>query len=155
MKRVKINKMSRKEISDTLNEVRFLASIQHPNIVGFYEAFLDNNDTELCIVMDFCSCGDLAQKIERYKRRRQYIQEAKIWGYLIQSLRALQLLHGHSICHRDLKAANTFLSEDGSIKVRPTTTSPSAPALTVPYTLHIYFLYMYTIYTVPYCRSAI
>ncbi len=117
MKRVKINKMSRKEIADTLNEVRFLASIRHANIVGFYEAFVENNDSELCIVMEFCGCGDLAQKIERYKRKRQYINEVKIWGYLIQALRALQILHNNGICHRDLKAANTFLSEDGSIKI--------------------------------------
>jgi NIMA (never in mitosis gene a)-related kinase len=117
MKRIKINKMSRKEIADSLNEVRFLSSVRHNNIVGFYEAFLENNETELCIIMDYCSCGDLAQKIERYKKRRQYIQEVRIWGYLIQSLRALQVLHQHNICHRDLKAANTFLAEDGSIKI--------------------------------------
>jgi NIMA (never in mitosis gene a)-related kinase len=109
--------MSKKEISDTLNEVRFLASVRHPNIVGFYEAFIENNDSELCIIMEFCGCGDLAQKVERYKRKRQAIVEIKIWGYLIQSLRALQELHNHGICHRDLKAANTFLAEDGSIKI--------------------------------------
>ena len=40
MKRVKIGKMSKKEVSDALNEIRFLASIRHKNIVGFLEAFL-------------------------------------------------------------------------------------------------------------------
>ena len=40
LKRVKIGKMSKKEISDALNEIRFLASIRHNNIVGFLEAFL-------------------------------------------------------------------------------------------------------------------
>lgn len=43
--------MSKKEIADALNEIRFLASIRHKNIVGFLEAFLENNETELCIVM--------------------------------------------------------------------------------------------------------
>ena len=32
--------MSKREISDSLNEIRFLASIRHQNIVGFLEAFL-------------------------------------------------------------------------------------------------------------------
>lgn len=117
LKRVKINKMSKKEISDALNEIRFLASIRHKNIVGFLEAFLENNETELCIVMEYCGCGDLAQKVERYKRRKQYIDEDVIWRYLIQCLKALQHLHEKGICHRDLKTANTFIAEDGSIKI--------------------------------------
>ncbi len=109
--------MSKREIADALNEIRFLASVRQKNIVGFLEAFIESNDTELCIVMEFCGCGDLAQKIERYKRRRQYIDEEVIWRYLIQCLKALQCLHGHGICHRDLKSANTFIAEDGSLKI--------------------------------------
>ncbi len=117
LKRVKISKMSKKEIADALNEIRFLASIRQKNIVGFLQAFLENNDTELCIIMEYCGCGDLSQKVERYKRKRQYIDEQVIWKYLIQCLRALQHLHEKGICHRDLKVANTFLAEDGSIKI--------------------------------------
>ena len=44
-------------------------------IVSFFEAFLHNKDTELCIIMEFCGSGDLAGKIDRYKKRRQYINE--------------------------------------------------------------------------------
>jgi NIMA (never in mitosis gene a)-related kinase len=109
--------MSKKEIADALNEIRFLASIRQKNIVGFLEAFLENNETELCIIMEYCGCGDLAQKVERYKRRRQYIDENVIWKYLIQCLKALEHLHEKKICHRDLKVANTFLAEDGSVKI--------------------------------------
>ena len=67
--------------------------------------------------MEYCGCGDLAQKVERYKRRRQYIDENVIWRYLIQSLKALEHLHEKGICHRDLKTANSFLAEDGAIKI--------------------------------------
>lgn len=93
LKKVKINKMSKKEIADCLNEVRFLASIRQKNIVGFLEAFTENNEHDLCIVMEYCGCGDLAQKVERYKRRKTYIDEDVIWRYLIQSLKALSYLH--------------------------------------------------------------
>jgi serine/threonine protein kinase len=61
MKRVKIGKMSKKEVSDALNEIRFLASIRHKNIVGFLEAFLG---TSMAIAMKsycaivMCYCHD-------------------------------------------------------------------------------------------------
>ncbi len=117
MKRVNISKMKQAEIADTLNEIRFLSSVRHPYVVGFLEAFLDRNDTELCIVMEYCSYGDLAEKVERYKKRRQYIDEKVIWAYLVQCLEALTHLHSKKICHRDLKPANIFLTDDGTIKI--------------------------------------
>ena len=41
LKKVNISAMSTREIEDALNEIRFLASVHHPNIVGFLEAFLN------------------------------------------------------------------------------------------------------------------
>ncbi|GMI19215.1 hypothetical protein TeGR_g6972 [Tetraparma gracilis] len=117
LKRVNISKMKPAEVSDTLNEIRFLSSVRHPYIVGFLEAFLDRNDTELCIIMEYCSYGDLAEKVERYKKRRQYIDEKVVWAYLVQCLEALTHLHSKRICHRDLKPANCFLCDDGTIKI--------------------------------------
>ncbi|GMI48859.1 hypothetical protein TrCOL_g6001 [Triparma columacea] len=117
LKRVNISKMKQSEIADTLNEIRFLSSVKHPYVVGFLEAFLDRGDTELCIIMEYCSYGDLAEKVERYKKRRQYIDEKVIWAYLIQCLEALSHLHSKKICHRDLKPANCFLCDDGTIKI--------------------------------------
>lgn len=41
--------MSRKDIESTLNEVRILCSIENEFVVGYKDAFLDKNDSELCI----------------------------------------------------------------------------------------------------------
>lgn len=117
LKRVKINKMGRREISDALNEIRLLSSMKVKGVVSFFEAFLHNKDTELCIIMEFCGSGDLSGKIERYKKRRQYINERVIWTYASQLLEAIHFLHSHGILHRDIKAANCFLAEDGSVRL--------------------------------------
>ena len=34
--------------------------------------------------MEYCGCGDLAQKVDRYKKRKQNVDERVIWAYLIQ-----------------------------------------------------------------------
>ena len=68
MKQVFIEKLSKKEQLNALNEIRILASIEHPNIIQFYvtmlfqEAFIDESSQCLCIVMENAEQGDL-QKI--------------------------------------------------------------------------------------------
>lgn len=116
MKKVAIKKMSKKEVDDALNEVRLLASVRHPHIVGYNEAFVEGDDY-LCIIMEFCAFGDLSAKIDRYKKRRTYIDERVIWVYLIQMLEAMKCLSNRNIMHRDLKNANVFLAQDGSVKI--------------------------------------
>ena len=84
LKRVNISKMSKREVADAVNEIRILASVRHPHIVSFLQAFLDKGDKELCIIMEYCGCGDLAQKVDRYKKRKQNVDERVIWAYRIQ-----------------------------------------------------------------------
>lgn len=47
LKRVKLGNLSEKEKQNALNEVRILASIRHPNIIGYREAFLDEASNSL------------------------------------------------------------------------------------------------------------
>lgn len=59
MKKVKLAMLKEKERENALNEVRILASISDPYIVGYKEAFLDEDSQSLCIVMEFATDGDL------------------------------------------------------------------------------------------------
>jgi NIMA (never in mitosis gene a)-related kinase len=55
--------LSQKEKENALNEVRILASINDPHIVAYKEAFLTDNPSALCIVMEYADGGDLYEKI--------------------------------------------------------------------------------------------
>lgn len=47
LKKVKLMNMSPREIHNAVNEVRILASIRHPNIIGYKEAFYDSSSKSL------------------------------------------------------------------------------------------------------------
>ena len=117
MKRVKMAKLNKKERENALNEVRILASIVHPNIVGYHEAFFDENSRTLNIIMDFADDGDLASKIKQHKANKTRFAESEIWEILIQCTRGLKALHDNKIMHRDLKSANIFATKAKEYKL--------------------------------------
>jgi NIMA (never in mitosis gene a)-related kinase len=70
LKKVKMSMLKPKERENALNEVRILASISHPNIVEYKEAFIDSATNVLCIVMEYCDDGDLLGKIRHHQKNR-------------------------------------------------------------------------------------
>jgi NIMA (never in mitosis gene a)-related kinase len=79
MKKVKLGKLSEREKQNALNEVRILASIQHPNIIGYKEAFFEEATQSLCIVMEYADGGDLLGKISDHKKKGTRFEEKEIW----------------------------------------------------------------------------
>ena len=109
MKRVNIGKLNNKEKESSLNEIRILASLSHPNIIGYKEAFFDHTTNTLNIVMEFADEGDLENKIKNNLKKRLNFEENTIWKWIIQLLLGIKYLHDNRIMHRDLKCANIFL----------------------------------------------
>lgn len=117
MKRVKISQLNKKEQENALNEVRILASISHPNIIGYKEAFFDEETTTLNIVMEYADDGDLESKIQKHIKNKTNFSENDLWNYVIQMISGLKALHDIKIMHRDLKSANVFLMKSGIVKL--------------------------------------
>ena len=117
MKIVKLNQLNTKEQENALNEIRILASISHPNIIAYKEAFFDENTRTLNIVMECADDGDFESKIKKHIRNKTNFSETQLWSYLIQMIQGLKALHDIKIMHRDLKSANVFMMKDGSLKL--------------------------------------
>ena len=117
MKRVRISNLSKRELQNSFNEVRLLASLNHKNVIGYREAFYDKNSKTLNIVMEYADDGDLSVKIKKNLKNKYFFEESTIWATLIQILEGLKYLHKSNIIHRDLKSANIFLTKKGIIKI--------------------------------------
>ena len=117
MKRINISKLNDKEKENALNEIRILASLSHPNIIGYKEAFYDEPSKTINIVMEYADDGDIDKKIKDNLKKRNFFTEDTIWGWIIQILEGLKYLHDNKIMHRDLKCANIFLMKDGILKL--------------------------------------
>lgn len=66
--------------ADAMKEVRLLASLRHPNIVGFVESFVENS--MLCIVTEFCDGGDLSTLLAA--QRGVALSEARVLNIFVQ-----------------------------------------------------------------------
>nr|XP_056712645.1 serine/threonine-protein kinase Nek5 [Euleptes europaea] len=111
IKEVNLTKMPRKEKESSQEEVALLAKMKHPNIVAFYSSLQEKN--KLFIIMEYCNGGDLMKKIKQ--QRGMLFEEDKILDWFVQISLGLKHVHDRKILHRDVKAQNIFLSNNGMI----------------------------------------
>ena len=91
-----------------VNEIRILRTINHPNIVKFYEKIEEKH--RYYLVTEFCEGGDLFTKLAVHKR----FPERDVALIVKQILTGIYYLHMKNIVHRDLKPENILISGSNS-----------------------------------------
>ncbi|CAL5973743.1 Kinase [Hexamita inflata] len=104
MKEINVAKMDQRDRADQLNEIRILASIFHPNVLAYYEAFIESG--KLFIITEFAELGDLDGEIQARLRSSKPFSEEDVWSVFLQSMSGLRQLHDQGILHRDIKGQN-------------------------------------------------
>ncbi|GAA5879980.1 hypothetical protein JCM16303_004425 [Sporobolomyces ruberrimus] len=100
-----------------LRELSFMRNCTDPHIVQYYGAFLESNNTQIGICMEFCEAGSLDSLYKRVKSKGWRTGE-KVLGKIADSiLSGLVYLHDHKIIHRDIKPSNVLVTRDGQIKL--------------------------------------
>lgn len=93
-------------------EISTHITMKHPNIVELFEYF--DEPQSVTLVLEFCKGGDLFDAILTETRRtnRAFTEEA---GAVATQhvLSALAYIHGHQVCHRDVKCENVLLAYQG------------------------------------------
>jgi NIMA (never in mitosis gene a)-related kinase len=67
--------------------------------------------------MEHAAGGDLLKMIHSFTKKKGKVPEEEIWKALVHITCGLRSLHKKGILHRDLKAANIFLTSDGVYKI--------------------------------------
>ncbi|KAE8295116.1 Serine/threonine-protein kinase Nek3 [Larimichthys crocea] len=104
---------NKSKLENSRREAVLLSRMKHPNIVAFREAF--EADDLLCIVMEYCSGGDLLQRIRQQKTTQFCVDDVLRW--FAQMCAAAKYIHDKRVLHRDLKSKNIFLTDNGTIKL--------------------------------------
>jgi len=115
LKVVELGGMNKKQVEDSINEIRIMASVQSPFIVSFHEATMHNE--KLNIITEYAQLGDLSGLISRRRQTKKHFKEDYIWMFMLQMLQGLRILHDYGIIHRDLKSANILLSAPDLFKI--------------------------------------
>lgn len=99
------------EIDDIQKEIAVLSQCRSPYITEYYGSYLDQ--TKLWIIMEYMAGGSVADLIQP----GHPLDEMSIACILRDLLHAIEYLHTEGKIHRDIKAANILLNENGDVKV--------------------------------------
>ena len=96
------------------NEANILKSLNHENIIKYYESFISGNS--FFIIMEYCD-KDLKQFIKEYKDDNNSIDQTIVCSIVLDICSGIKEIHKKNIIHRDLKPENIFINENHKIKI--------------------------------------
>ncbi|KAF1881434.1 hypothetical protein Lal_00023470 [Lupinus albus] len=102
---------SEDEIDDIQKEISVLSQCRSQYITEYYGSYL--NQTKLWIIMEYMAGGSVADLLQSGPP----LDEMSIACILRDLLHAIDYLHSEGKIHRDIKAANILLTENGDVKV--------------------------------------
>ncbi|ETN77298.1 hypothetical protein NECAME_03198 [Necator americanus] len=100
------------QLEDFLVEIEILTSCKHTNIVGLYACYFCEN--KLHMMLEFCGGGAVDAIMIELEKALTEKQIAYIGRYTCE---AVAFLHDNNVIHRDLKAGNILLTNDGVVKL--------------------------------------
>lgn len=109
-----MNKAKLVEHIDAIQEeIEILTKLDHPNIVRYYETYID--EKYIYLVMEYIGGGELFDKITA--QENQVFSEDMAAHYMKKLFSALNHMHAKGIIHRDIKPENIMITAADEIKI--------------------------------------
>ena len=121
------NKMTSWEECMLQNEVRFLSKLnKNENVIKLLEVIREQNN-DVSYIFEYCDCN-IFEFIERHRKQKMFISEAKIRNIIYQITCGIKYLHSNNIMHRDLKPENILIIlNDNLVKIADFGTAKEIP----------------------------
>ena len=114
-------KMSKKKIKNKKQfqtELNLLRTTDHPNIIKLYDIYEDNK--YIYLIMEECNGGEFFDSLAKRAKEKNMYTEKECAKIFKQILEAVNYLHAHGVCHRDLNPENILFSnvaDDSCLKL--------------------------------------
>lgn len=108
LKQIPMEQMSVVDRQAALNEIKVLSMLQHPNVIEYFENFLQ--DKAMMIVMEYAAGGTLFEFIQAKVRSKTLMDEDEVAFLFAQIILPMYYVHQSQVLHRDLKSENIFLT---------------------------------------------
>ncbi|XP_013167725.1 PREDICTED: serine/threonine-protein kinase TAO3-like isoform X1 [Papilio xuthus] len=110
-----LGKQSEEKWQDILKEIKFLKQLEHPNTIEYKGCY--KREHTAWLVMEYCvgSASDIIEvSLQVHKRP---LREEEIAAICEGVVCGLSYLHSLGRIHRDIKAGNILLTENGTVKL--------------------------------------
>jgi len=100
-------------LDEIRKEIQVMVLSNHPNVVSYYCSFVNNHS--LWIAMQYLGGGSV-QDIMKYAYP-EGLEESVVCSIIRETLKGLEYFHSSGRIHRDLKAGNILIDEDGTVQI--------------------------------------
>jgi hypothetical protein len=107
---LKVMRPDRRSDPEMLREARALVAVRHPNVVEFLG--VEREGGQVFLVLEYVEGGSLADRLARGR-----LDSTEFHRVALDTLAALEAVHGAGLVHRDIKPSNVLLTREGRAKL--------------------------------------